>query len=76
MKSTVKLSVEAEANQESLSLSSFEGQSQQLVYREMAEIPVQIVDPVEEFYRQLESLRDAQARLQFFVREIRSQIKG
>ena len=47
----------------------------QLVYREMADVPVQIVDPVEELTRSVAQLEDMQARLRFMMREIRGMMK-
>ena len=43
-----------------------------LVYREMAENPVQIVDPVEELSANMAQLQDLQARLRYMRREIRT----
>jgi hypothetical protein len=43
-----------------------------LVYREMAENPVQIVDPVEELSANMAQLQDLQARLRYMMREIRT----
>ena len=47
----------------------------QLVYREMADVPVQIVDPVEELTRSVAQLEDMQSRLRFMMREIRTMMK-
>ncbi|MFN7730248.1 MAG: hypothetical protein ACK5P7_13900 [Bdellovibrio sp.] len=45
-----------------------------LVYREMAENPVQIIDPVEELSANMTQLRDLQARMRYMMREIRTHL--
>lgn len=45
------------------------------VYREMADIPVQAVDPLEDLSRSVAELENLQARLRFMMREIRSMMK-
>jgi len=48
----------------------------QLVYRELADVPVQMVDPVEELNRSVAALEDLQARMRFMMREIRLQLRA
>jgi hypothetical protein len=47
-----------------------------VVYREMADFPVQLIDPVEELSRSVAELEDLQARLRFMMREIRAMMKA
>jgi hypothetical protein len=53
-------------------VSAWEGN---VVYREMADVPVQIVDPLDELARSVSQLEDMQARLRFMMREIRTAMK-
>lgn len=46
-----------------------------VVYRELADFPVQMVDPLEELARSVSQLEDMQARMRFMVREIRQMMK-
>ena len=55
---------------------SFVSAENQLVYREMDVIPVQVVDPLADLVRNTEQLQDLQARLRFMMREVRSMMKG
>lgn len=56
--------------------SSFVSAENQLVYREMDVVPVQVVDPLADLVRNTEQLQDLQARLRFMMREVRSMMKG
>lgn len=47
-----------------------------LVYRELADIPVQVLDPVSELSANLAQLQDLQARLRYMMREIRFMMKA
>ncbi|MBX2993764.1 MAG: hypothetical protein KF681_03055 [Bdellovibrionaceae bacterium] len=47
-----------------------------LVYREWAEVPVQVVDPVTELSANLAQLQDLQARMRYMMREIRFMMKA
>lgn len=55
---------------------SFVSTENQLVYREMDAVPVQVVDPLVDLVRNTEQLQDLQARLRFMMREVRSMMKG
>jgi hypothetical protein len=44
-------------------------------YNEMADFPVQIIDPVAELAKNLAHLQELQARLKFMMREVRYLIK-
>lgn len=48
----------------------------QFVYRELADVPVQVQDPLEDLSRSVNQLQDMQARLRFMMREIRSMMKS
>lgn len=48
----------------------------QFVYRELADVPVQVQDPLEDLSRSVNQLQDLQARLRFMMREIRSMMKA
>ncbi len=47
-----------------------------LVYRELADVPVQVVDPLDELSRSMNQLEDMQARMRFMMREIRMMMKA
>lgn len=47
----------------------------QFVYRELADVPVQVQDPLEDLGRSVAQLQDLQARMRFMMREIRSMMK-
>jgi len=56
--------------------SSNEGWDSSLIYRELADCPVQIHDPIEELGKSVLELEDLQARLRFMMREVRQMMKA
>ena len=49
--------------------------STHVAYNEMADVPVQYVDPVAEVQKNLVHLQDLQARMKFMMREVRYLMK-
>jgi hypothetical protein len=49
--------------------------SSQLAYHELADIPVQSTDVVEQLHANLQQLADLQARMKFMMKEIRYLMK-